>query len=251
MPGANGRTKFKKEKRKRMEIEGVTSTLMQICRQNGIQVTSPQELPEILRGVLAQGAPTMQATGTDGVSLAPDAVHQAPTHLHVTFELGGPPETDWDLEEPGAQPRTAPPQLPEQFDIGPEMMERYEEGQRDMIDRVAREGVRYKNSPNPEVEGRRMSVHPSAAPKPSRRPAPRHNDEPVFDLGSNDLMEPVSDFDLSDPDELSGNDDLAGPNDGRVNAKTGLSLEQQRRIIAKATGQVPVPPEGGMPNTLK
>ena len=255
MPGANGRTKFKKEKRKRMEIEAVTSAMMRICQQHGFEVTNAQELPGILKRVLSgEGAQTPVPAARP--ALQPDVVHSH-TDIHVIVELGSAPDADWDLDSKASQaraaPTTTPAALPEHLEIDDEMLAAYQDGQNKVIARVARDGVQYKNSPSPHtVEGRPMSVHPSAAPtrRGPQRTAPPDGLEP-FGVEFND----PGGFDLADPDDLtreSSNDAISsGDDDSPVNLKTGLSLEQQRDLIAKATGSRPLQPEAGMPNTMK
>jgi hypothetical protein len=245
-------SKFKKEKRKRMQLEGILSSMMGIARQHGYEVRNPQELPGVLREIMA-GEP-LKATGTDGISLQPDARHH--TELHVTLEVAPAQPDEWGFE-PEEQPQTTErPAIAPPNPIDDEMMEQYQAGLDKVMARVEQNGVRYKNSGNPEVEGRRMAPHPSAAPKTPPRPAGRPQgappaeddwgfDDADFGIGDPDLDE--NDFQASDDGEVGA----AGPDDEMVNSKTGLSLAQQRNIIAKVTGKVPPAPQGGRPNTLK
>jgi hypothetical protein len=137
------------------------------------------------------------------------------------------PEDDLLSDLNGLEVGDVPGRLIEEK-IPEDYLEQWKAAQNRLVERVATEGIHYANQSGP-AEGKRLAPHPSI-------PAAK----------------PTSTTTAPDPAGWVPDKDGGGTDDSeRVNPRTGLTLNQARELIARATGRRPEPPSGGMPNRLR
>lgn len=228
--GANGARKAKKEKRMRMEHQSVTSQLVNLARAHGFSVNDHKDLPRIFQEILASATPRPSAPPP----LEPD---QFFFMADQPAELAFPDDPDEIHANAFAEIKdtVTQPIAHEAPVISDEFIEIYESKNQEMIERVTTQGIQYKGNPGPSA-GKRLAPHPSAS---KVMPGLALPDDPELPT-------------ITGPAETEeSQEDNQTPADGRRNPKTGMSLEEQRKIIERVTGVRPKAPKAGPPNTLK
>jgi len=236
MPGTNSARRFKKEKRRRMNVEAIIEKVQEVLQHHGYDATDPEEIPRLVHQ-MAQGNGAPATTG----------IARPRRITAVQIELAEP--DDMDFAPPtrvvearsvpsGARPISAPSQRLIEPHLPDDIMETYQKGQERLLNRVETSGVHYRDNGNPEVEGRTFTVHPES---------------PALDHQSNNIPGPPPDNDESlfgDPD---GDDfeETFGSGNEKANPHTGLTPSQARETLEQVLGrQIPAPIMGGK-NTLK
>jgi len=236
--GSSARRRLKKEKRQRLTLQEILEQVMTTLRANGYPVRFAEEIPDAMKAAFS-GA---QAQETPH----PQVVYEVPFRLDVQVHMGD--DNDQDLfdeideefrviDVPTGAPRSEPQKmLQDQGEIDQMMLDEFNRKQAALLERIEVQGVNYRNSPGP-AQGARMAPHPSIAPTPASSPAPTAP-PPTPGAPRAAVRGPAP---PSDSSEIGG----------RINPHTGLSVEEQRKIMERVLGKRPTPPPPGVPNTLK
>jgi len=273
MPGGSAKRRLKKLKRQGDEAQAIVDQLMGMFLAHNISVSFPYEIPQIVGQILAgngQGVPNHQQAVTQanasldrlrqlttggqpahtlpGAPQQPRAPYAAPTPPTSPAAPQGDPwgdaagaatqpfpastappppaapldpwgeAADAPLFDPGAPP-SAQPTYEADNDEAPlspaEMMARFEAGQARMMDRVATEGVQYKHGANGPAAGQRIAPAPGVNVPQAQGSPPAQPAAPI----------PVP----------------TGAGGGK-RGMNGLTPEESRAIIARATGKELKPP---------
>lgn len=237
---------MKRLQRSAAESTETAEKMIALCQAYGYRVDFPWQLPEILEQLLS--ASSVARTGaavksqqrkeggnakkmledmTSGMSGMPADLSRlrvlqpipakseegvAPELVAGLFEKFGEPEPEQDSEDE---------MTPAQED----MLRAYQEKNQRMFERVSKKGISYgRGGANSPYQGVKIQPHES------------------MQVGSGEE---------GSEDESESEDVEIPPSGGRVNPKTGMSLEQQRSIMGKVLGREVKPPKDGMPNLLK
>jgi hypothetical protein len=259
--GGNAKRKFKKLLREQGNSTSALTQIMNVLRHYGYKVDMPEEVPNLLNQIfstIARGTPPAQSSSPQyPTTQNPPHPQDFPTldleEVDEGDEIPDPTESSWNPQTTETTPgsihastqATPPNPAPPPAGIDPSMIELFQQRQQQMLDRIAQTGIRHRGggAPHPS-EGQKLDIHPAVQPKapistgPSAMPKPTTTSKtPVVPLPTlpEGEFEEDQNFDPS----------------SRVNPFTGLSIEEQRAIIEKATGKKPEPPKPGRPNTLK
>lgn len=235
---AGAKRKLKKLKMQGDEAQQIVDQLLGLCMAHNISVQFPWELPNIVGQILAS-----HATGSMSVPGQAQAVEVANESIERLRQLthGGPPpsprpqaardpERDpWSTvtdEEPQRDPWEMAaeaaldgqdedledePSTPEE-DSYAQMVAQYEEGQARLLNRVATEGVKYKNGAQGPAAGKKIAPAPGVLPASATESVPAVSSE-------------------------------RAPN-GEKRGMNGLTASEARELITRVTGKVIEPPKG-------
>lgn len=231
----SGIRRLKKLRRTTAETTEVIEKLVQMCGAYGRPIEFVHQLPEVfeaaLRGSNGRVQPVQRANAKEVLDLIDTRQGARTTHIGMKEEnldlyqdLRN--EFEEELEWEPEKPKLPGPGVPQ------EILDSYEDATARMLERVERDGVRYSSggAPSP-AEGKRLRADPNSTPKrvleKTGKAKNEAEEDDLFDFENEEEEPPI--------------------NSGRVNPKTGMALEESRRIIEKITGKAPKPPGGGMP----
>lgn len=240
---------MKRLQRSAAESTETTEKMISLCQAYGHRVDFPWQLPEILEQLLSSSsaartgaavksqqrreggnAKKMLEDMTSGMSGMPTDLSRLKVlqPIPAKAEEGVDPDLVAGLFEKYGEPE----QEPEEEMASPaqeDMLRAYQEKNQRMFERVSKKGISYgRGGGNSPYEGVKIQPHESMKVR-----SEEEEEEEGFE------------------EEPESGEVPSGPSGGRVNPKTGMSLEQQRSIMGKILGREVKPPKDGMPNLLK
>lgn len=235
---------MKRLQRSAAESTETTEKMIALCQAYGYRVDFPWQLPEILEQLLSTkataraGAAEKSQQRRDGgaakkmIEDMTSGMSGLPTDLSrlkvlqtipaMRAEEKVDPELVAGLFEEYGEAKSEPEEgmALDQED----MLRAYQEKNQRMFERVSKKGISYGRGGGP-YEGVKIQPHESMQMENAGEEEEEGSEE-----------EPET---------------RPPPSGGRVNPKTGMSLEQQRSIMGKVLGREVRPPKDGMPNLLK
>ncbi len=262
----NARRLVKKMKREGQEYRTVVDNLIMLLGLNGITINFPWELTQAVEQLLQErngmapnpqqpqhevGASFERLAQLTGATTPIQPMHAAPPPAPPPVHAAAPVDP-WaaaaagaaeDLTGPnGHRPPAAQPG-PTQTEESPDqaqMKAKFEEGQARLMNRLETQGVRHSTGAGPG-QGQRMGAHPSvkmpAVPPTAPHSAPHDDFDGIVSFGDDDTVE--APFQTTESTSVHPN---APVDDGSPRTAGGMSIEQARDLIGRATGKRPGAP---------